>query len=174
MCQCSCKGWCTYWPLLHALQWDLNTLAQNCRPLLSHDGTPFVDGTDMHRQAGQEYGFCAPVIQVRGGWPPVAKFLCHRIWAHAIHPCLLCHIHKHQFQDLSMYNVSLNEAPWALFDAQGHVAEVARHVIQVRIESVDVRSMVLQALRHSGPAGSRYVYKDIVTLSLKAGDRLEP
>jgi len=98
----------------------------------------------------------------------------YRAWAHAIHLCLLCHIQKHQFQDLSMYNVSLNEAPWALFGAQAHVAEVARHVIQVRIESVDVRSMVLQALRHSGPTGSRYVYKDIVTLTLKAGHRLEP
>ena len=79
LCQCSCSGWCTYWPLLHALQWDLNALAQNCRPMLAHDGTMFAAGTDLQRQAGEEYGFSAPVIQVRGDWPAIAEFFCFEL-----------------------------------------------------------------------------------------------
>ena len=175
LCQCSFSGWCTYWHLLHALQWDLNALAQNCRPTLAHDGTVFAAGTDLQRQSGEEYGFSAPVIQVRGDWPAIAEFFCYRTWAHAVHPCLLCRIGKHQFQDLNCFsNVTVNEAPWELFGLAQHVAEVQRHTVQVQIESPDVRSAVLQVLRHSGYTGGRYVCRDIASLGLRAGDRLDP
>ena len=39
-CDCGCSGWCTLYPIYHAIYWSLLSAINGTRPLRRHDGKP--------------------------------------------------------------------------------------------------------------------------------------
>ena len=68
VCQCGCRGWCTYWCVLTWLHWSCRTLHQGEYPTSRHDGAPWQEGRDSERetQAGQPMPYKACLVFHQG------------------------------------------------------------------------------------------------------------
>ena len=166
VCRCGCKGWCTFWPLLDVLRWDLNVGATGLHALVPQVSTTIIVGVTP-------LGFFIAVVGFRGDWPAVAEFLACRTWAHLNHPCLICKICK---RDVILFctfcDATLN--PTCDWTAADHVAEVARCARRVVISSTEMRDTVGKLLRYVKNGRGRCLSDNFVTLGLQTLDRLEP
>jgi hypothetical protein len=70
-CRCGCRGWCTLHPLLSSIAWSVRQLALGIRPTLRHDcqdGMPEELLEGLAVQVGEELGFKAAVVWLKGDW----------------------------------------------------------------------------------------------------------
>ena len=70
-CQCGCRGWCTFFPLLMAV----------CANLA---------GAAMGVVNGEALGFHVAVTDITADWPAWLLLTGLRYWNHAKHPCPKC------------------------------------------------------------------------------------
>jgi hypothetical protein len=126
---------------------------------------------------GQPFGFVAPVIQIRGDWPALCEWFACRQWSHKHHPCMFCTAKHADLVDSSYCSgVSPDNSSHSANDAGSHIAEIIAHSIEVLIADPDVQREVFTQLRYGSHRSrkGRFLARDIDSLNLKAGDRLEP
>jgi hypothetical protein len=180
MCKCGCRGWCSLWPLLYVVAWDLNLGAEGKFAKNRHDNSPFDIELDGFRIERNESGvdllalFLA-VVEFRGDWPAMTEVAAVRNWAHKYHPCMFCHISLAQLKAaIACSGFSLDAGPFPDWTDADHRAEVTRCTISVHVHTLEVRSQIVRALRYLKRAFGRALAYDIPALSLKRFDRLEP
>ena len=82
---------------------------------------------------------------------------------------------KAQMQSLSGFcNVSVDEGPWATFDAIDHRHQIQQHTITITVSTVQTKQRIANSLDYSDATLGRAITQDIEELGLKAGDRLDP
>ena len=70
MCRCGCKGWCTLFPLLFTLQWELIALQSGAPPLCRHDLSAWDLGDAMGDM--EFFSFICVLIWIKGDWAEFA------------------------------------------------------------------------------------------------------
>jgi hypothetical protein len=94
MCSCSCRKWCTLWPIFHWLAWSLRALAEGLAPATRHDGSPFFPN-EHHRIAMAGKGIVkGAVVLVKADWAEMTGSLGFPNWQTNRSPCLFCHCDK--------------------------------------------------------------------------------
>lgn len=175
LCKCGCGGRCTLLPLWVLLHWSLTALANGKWPSRKHDGTPWAQADGQRaEQAGKRMYFRGCVLQVKADWAEFSKTLGFTSWASTLYPCPFCKMTKDD-----MYNVegfSPVDTPWPPLTQEDMDRAAAACEVWVLLSEVQHKE-VLAALQYekskTGPRG-RGLVKDIPTLGLLRGDRLEP
>ena len=126
MCQCGCKGWCTYYPIYEAWRWSLQAGYDNRYPTVRPDLKQFIKGQDDARMkiAGKAIGMVMPLFQIRGDWPTAVDAMGMRSWSHNLHACPVCLCPKNELSELESHTIE--SSPYDEWTAERHNAETDR------------------------------------------------
>jgi hypothetical protein len=113
VCQCGCRGFCTYWPLHDAIRHDLENATDGTWSVTSHLQEPHVAGSREAERAGKPMGIVLAVCELRADMPGYTSPMGFRASGHARNPCCVCNVCKAGLGDLS--NVTLDEGPSSNF-----------------------------------------------------------
>lgn len=138
MCQCGCRGFCSYWPIHDALLNDLQSSADGRWSVVSHLQDPFPAGTKAHQRAGRPMGLVLALTELRADMPGYTGPLGFRASSHATHGCCICNVTKDNLCTLG--NVTLDAGPADLFDTdQYRQLETACRVVVTISNPADMR-----------------------------------
>ena len=84
-CACGCKGWCSTFPVLHFIRWQLLAMQHHARPALNYDGTELPEGCKLGR-----LNFSAVLVYVKGDWLEHAKTMGLSSWSQHHGCCQFC------------------------------------------------------------------------------------
>ena len=131
-CHCGCSGFCTMYPCLQVLAWDLNQAARGEFAALG----PFGEELDplVHHQllARREKGMqtILAIIDITGDWPAWCDVAGLRYWAHHTCPCPACDI---KLKDMHLVNtinaITTEGGPWITYTHAEYLRDVSRHKI---------------------------------------------
>ena len=99
ICNCGCKGWCSFEPIFQMIAWSLESMCHGCWPSERHDGSAFPDNDPCGRadRGGQHFGWRAAVVLLKGDWSELHHTLGLPSWSDTISPCPWCFVDKAQF-----------------------------------------------------------------------------
>ena len=123
-CKCGCRGWCSYYPIVRTMAWDMDIGGTGMFPTTGHDDTPLQNPKRTAR-AGNAMGIKLACVLVRGDWPAFCDIAAFRQWSHNLSPCFLCNISK-SLMGKHHSNISIDEGPWHDWQHAEYEAEVAR------------------------------------------------
>ena len=141
LCQCGCKGFCTYWCIHDAVRHDLDSAADG-RWVMSHsDGEPFLPESAESARAGRPMPLAMAATELRADMPGYTGPVGMRSSSHGLFPCPCCNTRKAELGNFN--NVSLDETDWNIFDDTQFWAEVNVCSVVVRIANQeDVRRIL--------------------------------
>ena len=97
-CQCGCRGWCTLQPLLAAVAWQLEWMAEGSRPPRQYDGSEWPAG-DAWARATQPLKCKAMLLYIKGDWSEHSHTMGLGAWNSKFNPCQFCHCCKSELDD---------------------------------------------------------------------------
>ena len=92
LCECGCKGWCTFHAVFKYINWFLTAMARKAMPLGRHDNQPWDLPLDAERteSAGYPLRFRIALLFIKGDWAEYASTLGFPPWNDSIRPCFAC------------------------------------------------------------------------------------
>ena len=178
ICKCGCRGWCSIFALHQWLLWCFSALAEGRWPDRRHDGTPFLEDSDVVRRAlaGTDVGSAFALIFLKGdlmeyctswGLPSVGTYL---------YACPFCDWPGDDPLD-DGDGLSALGAGWHTRTFDDYLEACSRCEITVHVTGVNDLVLIRGSLRYDrrarGPRG-RALRRALPALGLKRGDRLEP
>ena len=109
LCDCGCRGFCTFWSVHAAILSGLQTSAYGKWSLVYHLQNPFELGLRRQQRAGMSMGLVFAVTEIRADMPGYTSPMGFRASSHAYHPCCVCNICKSDLSDLD--TISLDGGP---------------------------------------------------------------
>ena len=165
LCDCGCKGWCTFSQLFFWIFWCLQSMVNGVWPALRHDGSEL----DAKRQskAGQQLGWHCIIVDICGDWKEFASGWGFPTWS-SLFPCFVCNILKSALTN-PMSRFKNRE------DFEYERACQACEII-VPITRAEQLTDIRFKLETDNKKKGLVLRQDVTTTSrrLKAGDRLEP
>ena len=140
ICQCGCRGQCTWWPIQQFLKHEFNAAANGRWVGTRSDNVAYGVVSARGRRAGK-MGQVIAVTEIRADWPEFTAPLGLRTSAHKLCGCPVCTATKEQMGNLDDYNLEGGPA-YELFDYHN---EVAKHMVTVQIQNEEDRDRVLGA-----------------------------
>ena len=127
MCQCGCRGWCTWFPVLLAIAWDLAACAIGGHSSRC-DQFGKIDGS---LSAYAVLAFCVAVVELRADWPAWAELAGIRRWKHKIHPCPKCDMPWIKIiANAYIGQVKLTSQPWNSYTHQHYLRDIKKHLVE--------------------------------------------
>lgn len=175
VCQCGCRGWCTYYGLLSWLHWSFESMSSGLWPSTRHDGQPWDDhDTDRRNHANKPFKQRGMLLRIKGDWEEFCMRLGFPSWQSGTRPCFCCAASGPDLYDVS--SVSVLSLPFYLNQDSDYDRGCQRCEIWVLVDE-NARKNILGRLQYDKrPQGShgRSLVADIPELHLLAKDRLEP
>ena len=176
VCQCGCRGWCTYYTVCVFVEWCERCLADGVFPSTRHDGAPFLPDSDSERAqlAGTRVKKRAACIQIRGDWAEFCERLGFPTWQSSYRPCFCCAASRASLYDAT--GASVFSFPHPLNDDVDYHRACERRELLVRVTQDQHRRLCLLLRYDKRQKGARglSLAAPFPELKLKTGDRLEP
>ena len=181
ICQCGCRGWCTYYVCYEYLAWLLSTMLRGQYPEEQFGGIPW--GSHLLSDfAGQSLGYAALVVLIKADWMEFAAAMGFPNWMHHQHPCFLCSAKQGPSAATEEHieyidGVTPMGLPWDAKSSRSYAQACA--ACETRVHIADRRLFVrvmasLQADRRKRGSYGRRVMAAFPELGVKVGMRLEP
>lgn len=175
LCQCGCKGWCSFYPVMLFLHYNLFALATGLFP--TDKCIVASDPLDEARLAvaGLEMSLLGALTMIKGDWAEYAHTIGFPTWADLVAPCINCKsLPENLYEDSSC---GIMDSPWELTEQKDYDQACDLCEIDCHLESRADLEVVLAGLRYdkraSGARG-RALNINIPRMGLVIGDRLEP
>ena len=177
LCKCGCRGWCTLYNVFAYIEHGLKALRTGERLALRHDGDALSDSAAQLRLAHPRFPFKAVLCQVKVDWGELAPTLGIPNWSSYHAPCPVCLTPLCNM--FSGYEAaSLRSLPWPEPGEDAYEQSCNNCEIFVTFRTVFQVRRVLQQGGLTYMSGDRgrglTVARDVPSLHLLAGDRLEP
>ena len=179
LCQCGCRGWCTYWHFFAMTRWSMRSLAVGLYPDSRHDLTPWIESdTSRLAKAGSPTAVKCAMLYIKGDWMEFATTVGLPMWGDGTRPCFCCN----GFGD-DLYETggnSMEALRWHVNEEHDYFHACDRcekHVRLLRQRDVTsiVRNLRYDKRTKDSSAGRTLMQAIVVnTVHLKLGDRLEP
>lgn len=174
ICDCGCRGWCTFYGVFHYIAWVLQALANKVMPLGRHDQKPWqTEDAERAAQAGRPLAIRAALLFVKGDWAEYAQTLGFPAWNNLVRPCFACNCSPANMQD----TWGPGHCPWVENEELDYFQACERCELKVAVESHDQYLALKRLLKfhrkRSGVHGLALT-ADFLPLGLKKADRLEP
>jgi hypothetical protein len=175
ICQCGCRGWCSYFSVFLYLAWQIAALAEGRRPSKRHDGSDWKPSDKKRASLAGEIMTKGACIYIKGDWCEYAQTFAFPAWNDTLRPCFECVAFG-----IDMYcsaGNSIHGLRWRPNEDGDYEQACARCEIHVALTTESEKLPILQRLRYDkSDAGShgRVLSQSLPTLNLEVGDRLEP
>ena len=174
VCQCGCRGWCTYWQILDWIHYCFKALAEQRWPMRRHDGSDWLPQDCIRSsQAGSLLNMSGALIQLRGDWSEFCERLGYPTWKSSRRPCLSCACDHGNWWDLS--GCTPLGLPWHCNSHEDVDLACSRCEVWVTLDEEQVRQVRAALKYDKRKAGNlgRCLRRDFKLLGLEQGDRLE-
>ena len=174
MCQCGCRGWCTFNVIFRLAAWSIMALADKAWPSERHDGSPFCDSDSARaKKAGTPFMWRCACIYLKGDWAEYTHTFGFPAWNDSIRACFACagcgpDMFVHAGNTPESLRWSCNEQ--GSYDEACNRCEVK---VEVRTEP-EQHKLVTNLAWDKRAKGGRRLVKDVPEKGLRVGDRLEP
>jgi len=175
LCKCGCQGWCSMFTVMKFVQWTLECMAKGTWPESRHLGESWGE-FDQTRAAfaGKALGFKCALVQIKADWSEFCTTFGFTMWG-SLRPCMFCCAGPDNMYSFAECN--FGRLPWASNVFSDYLLACDSAEVNVVIATPEqlneLRSALWYDKRSSGSHG-RSVKRDVPSLGLVAGDRLEP
>lgn len=180
LCDCGCRGWCSMYIAYSFLSWLMRTMLLGVYPDSRHNGESWGDHP-MAGMAGQQLGYRAIVLMVKGDWMEFSANMGFTNWRHNECPCFVCNARGgdaadalHMSQIAGFTPISL---PWPLRTQLDNEARVAACETRITVADRKAFASIVGSLqsdaRKSGARGRRLM-RSFPAYGITEGMRLEP
>ena len=153
------------------LRWSLEALARGRFPLNRHDGLPFGEDDRREGLAGTELAFKGALVFVKADWSELVTSFGIPVWNDSIRPCPCCNCSLD-----NMYAVEdggeLDDLEWRPNMPGDYNAACARCEVIIILDRGS--HALIESSLAIVPLKGSVLLRDILTLGLVRGDRLEP
>jgi hypothetical protein len=175
VCQCGCRGWCTFHAVWVVIAWFLNAMAEKVFPLSRHDFREWGAADCARRaRAGTQMIVRSCLLFLKGDWAEYGSTAGFPTWQDSLRPCYKCNAYgvcMHHHGGAAHAGV----LPWRVNGPDDYETGCQRcenHVVLNRDTHADIESLLHYDKRSSGSHGLALT-QDYPALCLKEGDRLE-
>ena len=170
ICDCGCRGWCSYWAVFEFARWSLGALAAGIFPAGRHDGQPWR-ASDEGRQgkAGEHIGFRCAVVFLKGDWSEYCHTMGFPMWNDTQRPCFECNASIERLYEIPHWPPL---GPWRQNEENDYFEACSRCEIEIVLEGSADRDLLLSRLARS--ESGRGICVTAPVLGLREGDRLVP
>ena len=175
ICQCGCRGWCSYFVVFLYLAWQITALALGIRPSKRHDGSAWKPSDKKREALAGQRMIKAACIYIKGDWCEYAGTFGFPAWNDLLRPCFECIAFG-----IDMYCAagnSIHELRWRPNEDDDYNQACDTCEILVALTTEPEKTSILQRLRYDksddGNRG-RVLSQSLPTFGLDTGDRLEP
>ena len=168
LCQCGCKGNCTFHPFWVMLAWSFACLKTGKHPSTRHDSSAHLDArrAELAEQHLEALGAC---ICFKSDWVEWGK-VGFRSWAHLTDPCAICGCDVEDIYNIDG-EVSRDSFPFPLKSFADYDNACKKQEIRIALTDENWR-MVRSALVFAGKG--RTLGINLEHLALRKGDALMP
>jgi len=175
VCQCGCRGWCTWHRVFSFLAWAIDAMRKGVFPLHRHDGSEWANDDPNSLVAGTPMIHPLVLTEFKADWGEYAPTLGLPTWSSSLHPCKDCHV---DHDGLCIVDQSYaDHFPFALTTQQDYqdACRLCEQRVQIpdKAAHVRIKACLFFDKRKHGGAG-RCLRLDMPEFGLLAGDRLEP
>ena len=175
ICQCGCRGHCTYFGVFSFLLWSFRCMASGLFPQARHDGSPWRSSDEARAKLeGTAMRFKACLLYIKGDWAEYSSTLGFPSWGDGLRPCWSCNASRDTLHRTD--GISAVGLPWRCNEEGEYFESCARCEHRIVLDA-KAHAMVLPLLaydkRQHGNHG-RCLTSPVPSLGLLAGDRLEP
>jgi len=178
LCKCGCRRWCYFYVAVAVLDWMLSSMAEGIYPPRRHTKEPWADDDPNKLLAGQQLGYLAAILFVKGEWMDMSSTM--GLWRRAKNdqPCFKCFCTKGPEADMAK---TAGHSPLALswkakatadYDQSCKEAEILATVKDPK-EMAKLLGLLEYDKRQDGAQG-RALPADSPALGLLRKDRVEP
>ena len=178
LCNCGCKGWCSFWVIFNWLHWNCVIMADGYHPCTDHVLNLITDPTRL-AIVGEALLFIGALICIKGDWMEYGTTFAFTTWSNKTSPCNSCWCTSDNMYDDAGFN-GVDEL-WELFGMNDYVNACDSCEISVRVtcreECQRIHAVLLQDRRGRGAGGVAIKPGSelrIGNVQLTGGDRLEP
>lgn len=146
LCQCGCRGQCTFDAIMKVIAWSMNVLATGRFPRRRHDGGVWGRATGEFAQ-----GIVGAVMEYRADLLELVSALGFKQWSHNVKPCWCCNATKDNW-----FNFPLNVATsaWTRTTSAEYDRYVRSCLTRVRVESARTLRALIRALEFDTRPGA--------------------
>ena len=91
ICNCGCRGWCTFASVFEFVRYIFETLGEGKCPTNRHDRKPWNQCESKTRdRAGKELLFRGCLVFIKGDWAEYSGTLGFANWGDGVRPCFCC------------------------------------------------------------------------------------
>ena len=175
-CKCGCKGWCSLFPIWMYVRYVLLALARGMMPESRHNGTPFRE-TDIKRAArrGEPMPRKFATVYVKGDWMEYSGTIGFSAHNDGLRPCFECVAFGMGMYEIQ--NCFPSQLCWHTNDDDAYDFACSRCEILVELDAERKAQIIKAGLRYdkrSHGSRGRCLVRDVHSLNLRGGDRLEP
>ena len=175
ICQCGCRGWCSYFAVFLYLAWQITALAKGIRPNKRHDGSAWKPSDKKRESLAGARMIKGACLYIKGDWCEYASTFGFPQWNDLLRPCFECVAFG-----VNMYcsaGNSIHGLRWRPNDDDDYEQACDTCETLVALTTEPEKTSILLRLRYDkSDTGShgRVLTQSLPTLGLEAGDRLEP
>ena len=174
LCNCSCKGWCSFYVIFATIAWSLEAMKSGFYPQRGPEDAEFDPVTDAARAAmgGEPLGCRGCVIAIRADWAELAHTFGLPTWGDGANPCPFC-----KCDSTNIYNwqgASLLRLPWGRKCSADFEEATRQCEVNVALTDADWKLTRATLMNDWHKDGGRVLCLPLPALGLEARDRLEP
>ena len=175
LCNCSCGGWCTLYPLFSMLAWSFRCMSRGIHPAQRHDGNEWMD-QDVARKSysGEQLGFRAVCLFVKGDWAEYSHSFALPAWNDSKSPCPFCTTTQgDMFEFRGFGPLTMPKPCKTLHDYEESCQRCEKTVVLNEAQIRSLRGSLIYDRRQGGSRG-RSCGRPLPALGLSQWRRLEP
>ena len=177
ICDCGCRGWCSFFPVFSFLHFVTGILANGIRPFCRHDELPWgPDEAIIASRGGEALLFPWAMGRIKGDWAEYAGTFGFPNWRDALRPCFCCLATVWNMHVRSM--ISIGNLPWRINGESDYFEACDRCEIDLVLSRPDHALLVPLLKFDEMKNGNRglCLTADLVLqgIELQTGDRVEP
>eukprot|EP00959_Pyramimonas_sp_CCMP1952_P293723 6143185-Pyramimonas_sp.AAC.1 len=101
-CTCGCRAWCSTFPLLKCIQWQLRCMAEGKRPVVTHTCEKFPASQAPNTS---DLTYTAALIFIKGDWCEHSRTLGLAPWNQNHNCCQYCECeHSEMFDEEHLFS----------------------------------------------------------------------
>ena len=176
LCRCGCRSWCTLFVVLEFLRWSFCAAMCGTYPSDRPDNKPWHSMQDDERMtlAGSFLSYVGCLIGIKGDWAEFAHTFAFANWAVKGNPCLHCWATAETLSNDD--DLAVDNSPWDWVTAEDYDQSCRDCEIWIVLDG-ETHGRIQQALAYDCSKEGAHglaLTRDIPTLDLLQGDRLEP
>ena len=176
-CMCGCRGWCSFWPIMNFIRWQVLAMMEHQRPDVKWDGS---DWQPEYVPENRSLSYNACLVYIKGDWSEHSKSLGLASWSQHHAPCAFCTVVRSELHTHAVELSSPEGCSWELRSHESYFEGCAMCETTVDLRNEDDRRELLKALgplRRGKSFHGLGICSQSVTVNgtvLLHGDRLEP